>query len=193
MKDNTLMGLKKTTLDLNEGVYTLKSGAVIVIKGIHNDEPFIEWIDLYKDEEHYYNNNTVNERKSQSLVCENDFNCLIECFCNYLWENMSRHDFANEDILNILSYDYTDERLKIFFELNNVSLKISKINNQIFDEFFSRLDIKCNLAPPLNNEFHTGDFNAFWYHGRCLAFKDVIECIEYNGGIINEIKQRGDK
>ncbi|ELL2572407.1 hypothetical protein Q6O01_004570 [Salmonella enterica] len=185
MKENILM-------NLNEGAYTLNSGAVIVIDGIHNDEPFIEWVDLYKNEEHYYNNNTGYERKSQSLVCEDDFNCLIERFCSYLWGNMSRHDFSNDNILNILSYDYTDDRLKIFFELDNSFLKISKIKNPIFEEFFSGLDIKCKLAPEHNNEFHTGDFNALYFHGRCLAFEDVIECVEYNGGIINKIKQRSD-
>ncbi|EJD4244897.1 hypothetical protein R1635_004364 [Salmonella enterica] len=182
----------KENIVLNEGVYTLKSGAVIVIEGIHENEPFIEWIDLYKDEEHYYNNNTGYERKSQSLVCEDDFNCLIECFCSYLWENMSRHDFSDGDILKILSYDYTNDRLKIFFELDNTFLKIHKIIHPVFEEFFNGLDIQCKLAPEHNNEFHTGDFNALYFHGRCLAFEDVIECVEYNGGIINKIKKRSD-
>ncbi|EAS4985452.1 hypothetical protein D7X41_19670 [Salmonella enterica] len=182
----------KENIVLNEGIYTLKSGAVIVIDGIHENEPFIEWIDLYKDEEHYYNNYTGYERKSQSLVCEDDFKVLIERFCSYLWENMSRHGFSDDEILKISSRDYTDDRLKMLFELDNTFLKISKINHPVFEEFFNGFDIKCKLAPEHNNEFHTGDFNAIYFHGRCLAVEDVIECIEYNGGIINKIKQRSD-
>lgn len=185
---------KNLNVVLNDGVgvYTLNSGVVIVIEGVHKDEPFIEWIELYKDENHYYKNNTGFERSYQSLVCEDDFNVLIERFCSYLWANMSKHDFSHDDIHNILSYDYTDDRLKIFFELDNTSLKISKINHPVFEKFFSRLDIKCNLAPESNNEFHTGNFNAIYFHGRCLAFEDVIECIKYNGGVMCKIKRRGE-
>jgi len=185
---------KNLNIVLNKGVgvYTLNSGAVIVIEGVHNDEPFIEWIELYKDENHYYKNNTGYERSCQSLVCEDDFKVLIERFCSYLWSNMSKHDFSNEDINKILSYDYTDDRLKIFFELDNTSLKISKINHPIFKEFFIGLDIKCKLAPEYNNEFHAGNFNAIYFQGRCLAFEDVMECIKYNGGVICKIKRRGE-
>lgn len=185
---------KNLNVVLNDGVgvYTLNSGVVIVIDGVHKDEPFIEWIELYKDENHYYKNNTGFERSYQSLVCEDDFNVLIERFCSYLWANMSKHDFSHDDIHNILSYDYTDDRLKIFFELDNTSLKISKINHPIFKEFFSELDIKCKLAPEYNNEFHTGNFNAIYFQGRCLAFEDVMECIKYNGGSKCKIKRRGD-
>lgn len=183
---------RKLNVVLNEGVYTLKSGVVIVIEGIHEDEPYIEWIVLYKDEDHYYNNNIGYERKSHSLVCEDDFKVLIERFCSYLWENMSRHDFSDDDILKISSHDYTDDRLKMLFELDNTSLKISKINHPVFEEFFNGLDIKCKLAPEHNSEFHTGDFNAIYFHGRCLAFDDVIESIKYNGGVMCKIKRRGD-
>ncbi|HHH4196387.1 TPA: hypothetical protein ACPZG3_003774 [Escherichia coli] len=185
---------KNLNVILNDGVgvYTLNSGVVIVIEGVHKDEPFIEWIELYKDENHYYKNNTGFERSYQSLVCEDDFNVLIERFCSYLWANMSKHDFSHDDIHNILSYDYTDDRLRTFFELDVISLKISKINHPIFEEFFSRLDVKCKLAPEYNNEFHTGNFNAIYFHGRCLAFEDVIDCIKYNGGVICKIKRRGE-
>ncbi|STP55961.1 Uncharacterised protein [Enterobacter hormaechei] len=180
--------------DLNEGVgvYTLNSGVVIVIEGVHNDEPFIEWIELYKDENHYYKKNTGYERSYQSLVCEDDFKVLIERFCSYLWSNMCKHDFSNEDINKILSYDYTDDRLKIFFELDNTSLKISKINHPVFEKFFSGLDIKCNLAQNLIMSFIQGISNAIYFYGRCLAFEDVIDCIKYNGGVMCKIKRRGE-
>ena len=39
---------KEYNVVLNDGVgvYTLNSGVVIVLEGVHKDEPFIEWIEL---------------------------------------------------------------------------------------------------------------------------------------------------
>lgn len=169
-------------IHLDEGVFVLKSGVVAIIQHI-NESGDVGCFSLYKDTDNYFKRYSGFERKSQSLYSHDDYKELIEGFWLYLLNNPKIHDFS-EDVLDALrDAEIHDEFLSLFFDLDYDQLKITSINNPVFEKFMSTMDFKCELAPPDIEEFHILNFNKIWFYGRAVSYSDVVACINYNGGV----------
>lgn len=169
-------------IHLDEGVFVLKSGVVAIIQHI-NESGDVGCFSLYKDVDSYIKKYSGNERKSQSLYTLDDYNELIENFWYYLYHNPSIHDFSEDVMITLCYAEIHDEFLSFFFDFDYDQMKITSINNPVFEKFMTTIDFKCDLAPPDIERFHVLNFNKIWFYGRAMSYNDVVACIRYNGGV----------